>query len=409
VTAIDAPVHELLMPRLSDTMSEGTISRWLKGTGEPVHKGEPMAEVETDKVTVQLEAPADGVVLALLVPDGGTIEVGGVVAAVGPAGAAYVPPEPAAPIASTSGDALEPAPAELQESRTGPARNGGRPKATPLARRLAAERGIDLVDLGSGSGPDGRILRQDIERALEAATAGGPRVGNSSAPSDEPLELSQLQKAVARRMTAAKHDVPHYYVDTTVDVTRLLELRSEAKNATTATDAPVTAYLIRAASLALRAFPRVNASWLDGTVVIRGAVNVGIAVALDEDGLVVPVVKDADQKQLGEVAAVAASLIARARAGKLTHDDMSDGTFTISNLGGFGIDTFHAVINPPESAILAVGAIRRIPAVVGEQVVARDVMQLSLSADHRVFSGATAAVFLADIRRRLEQPLDLLF
>jgi pyruvate dehydrogenase E2 component (dihydrolipoamide acetyltransferase) len=209
-------------------------------------------------------------------------------------------------------------------------------------------------------------------------------------------------------MTAAKRDVPHYYVDATVDVTRLLELRREAKESVSATDAPVTAYLIRAASLALDAFPRVNAAWLEETVVLRGAVNVGLAVSVADDGLVVPVVKGANAKTVAQIASIAAGLIVRARDGTLTLDDMSDGTFTISSLGGFAIDTFHAVVNPPESAILAVGAIRRVPAVVDEQLVVRDAMQLSLSADHRVFSGATAAAFLTDIRRRLEQPLGLL-
>jgi pyruvate dehydrogenase E2 component (dihydrolipoamide acetyltransferase) len=401
MTTAGAPLHELVMPRLSDTMTEGTISRWLKAIGDPVSKGDPLAEVETDKVTVELEAPADGVLVAMLVADGGAIEPGGIVAVVGPAGAVYIP-EPAAITPAVAPESPAIAAAE-------PARPAGvRQKATPLARRLASERGLDLTLIGSGSGPEGRILRQDVERALDVAPPAQPPVTGSAVRPDEPLKLSALQRTVARRMTAAKRDVPHYYVDTTVDVTRLLELRREGKESVSVTDTPVTAYLIRAAALALDAFPRVNAAWLEETVVLRGAVNVGLAVSVANDGLVVPVVKDANAKTVAQIALVATGLIGRARDGTLTLDDMSNGTFTISNLGGFAIETFHAVVNPPESAILAVGAIRRVPAVVDEQFVARDVMQLSLSADHRVFSGATAAAFLTDVRRRLEQPLGLL-
>lgn len=402
MTAVGAPLHELVMPRLSDTMTEGTISRWLKAIGDPVSKGDPLAEVETDKVTVELEAPADGVLVAMLVADGGAIEVGGIVAVVGPAGAVYTP-EPAAitpPVVAPQGPAI----AEAERAR--PARV--RPKATPLARRLASERGLDLTLIGSGSGPEGRILRQDVERVLRSSLPAQPSVGESALRRDEPVHLSPLQRTVARRMAAAKRDVPHYYVDTTVDVTRLVELRREAKESASASDVSVTAYLIRAAALALGAFPRVNASWLDETVVLRGAINVGLAVTVDDDGLVVPVVKDANTKTVAQIASIASGLIARARDAALTIDDMGDGTFTISNLGSFGVETFHAVVNPPESAILAVGAIRRVPAVAGDQLVVHDVMQLSLSADHRVFSGATAAAFLTDIRRRLEQPLGLL-
>lgn len=394
-------LRELLMPRLSDTMSEGVVARWLKSVGDAVVKGEPVAEVETDKVTVELEAPADGVLLAVLVPGGGTTHPGAVVAVVGPEGAVYdgdvAPPDPRGVPASRATVLLPEAPPETA---------AGRRSASPLARRLASEHGIDLASLDTGSGPDGRVLRQDVERVIAATRGSQPAVAGL-APDDEVVTLTQLQKTLARRMTAAKRDIPHYYVDTTVDVTRLLQLRADAK-AAGLLDAPLTAYLVRAAALALRAFPRVNASWLDGSIVRRGTVNVGIAVALPDDGLVVPVVADADRKSLSEIAAESADLIERARDGRLGLDAMTGGTFTISNLGGFGITTFHAVVNPSESAILAVGAIRRVPACVGDELVARDAMQLSLSADHRVLSGATAAGFVADVSRRLEQPLGLL-
>lgn len=403
----DGRVHELLMPRLSDTMTEGIVRVWLKAPGDPVARGEAVAEVETDKVTVELEAPCDGVLLAALVPDGDAIPPGGLVGLVGPEGAAFQLPEaePDVPVRPTpvAGAGGGPAPATSQVD----VRPGGvaRRSASPLARRLAADHGVDLAALGAGSGPDGRILRQDVERAIDAAAV-APGAA-ALADGDEIVQLTSLQRTVARRLTAAKQEIPHYYVDAQVDVTRLVELREAARTSGRA-DAPFTAYLTRAVALALRDVPRVNASWADGAVVLRAAVDVGLAVGLEDEGLVVPVIRGADTLSVPEIAARATDLVARARAGLLAADELHGGTFTISNLGGFGVTTFHAVVNPPESGILAVGSIRRVPAFEGEQLVARDVVHISLSADHRVFSGMTAAAFVRAVARRLEEPGELL-
>jgi len=397
---VDTTVCEVVMPRLSDTMSEGIVGRWHKGEGDAVTKGEPIAEIETDKVTVELEAPADGTLLRMFVTEGGAIAPGGVVAVIGPEGAAVAEFEteltPAMPEPK-----LAPPPQLVDAAPVSPTAGQARIRATPLARRLAAQAGLDLSSIGHGSGSEGRILRQDVERKRDSTLG--------SVPTEESVILpTRLHMTIARRMTAAKQDVPHYYLDATADVTRLLELRSDARDQESPLDVPVTAYVMRAVALALREFPRVNSSWVDETIVLRRSVNVGLAVAVADDGLVVPVIKDADLKGVAELAAASAELVVKARDGNLTAEDMSGGSFTISNLGMFGVDVFHAIINPPESGILAVGGIRGVATFQEDSIVRREVMQLSLSADHRVYSGVTAAAFLTAIRSRLEQPLGLL-
>jgi pyruvate dehydrogenase E2 component (dihydrolipoamide acetyltransferase) len=393
--AADSSIHELVMPRLSDTMTEGVVSRWLKSTGDRVAKGEPIAEIETDKVTVELESPAEGTLLQMRIASGCAATPGAVIAVIGPEGAILTDGgvESTVPVAKPG-----PRPDRATAAQHQP---GARLKATPLARRLAADSGVGLGSLVPGSGPDGRILRQDVERAL-VTREDAASLGNEVVP------LSLLQKTIARRMKTAKQEIPHYYLDISVDVTGLLELREEARLQDPALDVPVTAYLMRAVALALREYPRVNGSWNEDTIVLHSSVNVGLAVALPDDGLVVPVVKCADTKDVRELAATASDLITRARSGALTVEDVTGGSFTISNLGMYGVDSFHAVINPPESGILAVGAIRKVPVIDGDRIVGRDLIQLSLSADHRVYSGATAAAFLSNVRQRIAQPVELL-
>ncbi|MEV6013283.1 dihydrolipoamide acetyltransferase family protein [Streptomyces sp. NPDC051976] len=398
---VNPGVHEVMMPRLSDTMTEGVIASWLKAEGDAVAAGDPIAEIETDKVTVELEAPVEGTLLRVLVEEGGAIAPGGVIALLGPEGAEVPPTQGESPVRPGREPESEhervPQPGGLTAAGAGAAI-----PASPLAKRIAARNGLELASLGPGSGPNGRILRADVERAVESP----PTVSQS--PQDEVIVPGRLQTAIARRMTAAKQEIPHYYLDASADVTHLCALREDARAQASPLDVPVSAYVMRAVALALRKFPRVNASWTADGILFRGSVNIGFAVALDDEGLVVPVVRDADAQRVTELAAQSAELITKARGGKLTVEDMTSGSFTISNLGMLGIESFHAVINPPESGILAVGSIRRVPSFDGEQVVARDVMRLSLSADHRVFSGATAAAFLADVRSRLERPLTLL-
>ncbi|WP_280243498.1 dihydrolipoamide acetyltransferase family protein [Nocardia abscessus] len=393
-------IHEVMMPRLSDTMTEGTIAKWLKAEGDAVAAGDLLAEIDTDKVTAELEAPVEGTVLRLLVAEGSVVAPGEVMALLGPEGAEVPELEKQSRARPISAAEAGSSPA-IRSSYVAADVAARGVRASPLAKRVAARNSLDLASLGRGSGPNGRILRADVERAVAAR----PTVPHHL--QDEVIVPGRLQLAMARRLTAAKQEIPHFYLDVSADVTRLCALREDARAQQSPLDVPVSAYVLRAVALALRQFPRVNASWTADGILLRSSVNVGFAVALDEEGLVVPVVHDADAKRVAELAAESAELVAKARDGKLTAADMSGGSFTISNLGMLGVETFHAVINPPESGILAVGGIRRVPSFEGEQVVARDVIGLSLSVDHRVFSGATAAAFLADVRSRLERPLGL--
>jgi pyruvate dehydrogenase E2 component (dihydrolipoamide acetyltransferase) len=393
--AAESEIHELVMPRLSDTMTEGVVSRWLKSTGDSVARGEPIAEIETDKVTVELESPVEGTLLDTRVADGDAATPGTVIAVIGPEGTIVADYRAESTLALAKPG---PHPHRATAARHQP---GARPKATPRARRVAAEHGVDLERLVPGSGPGGRILRQDVDRALMTRE-------DAASPESDVLPLSSRQKTAALRMTAAKQEIPHYYLDMTVDVTRLLEHREDERRRDPALDVPVTAYLMRAVALALREFPRVNGSWSDNAIVLHPSVNIGLAVALPDDDLAVPVVSCADTKGVRELAAATSELITRARSGTLTVEDVRGASFTISNLGMFGVDSFHAVINPPESGILAVGAIRKMPVIDGDRISGRDVIQLSLSADHRVYSGATAAAFLSSVRRHIEEPARLL-
>lgn len=405
-------VEEVLMPRISDTMSEGAVGRWLKSEGETVIKGEPIAEIETDKATLELEAPADGTLLRQAIPEGGAAPPGALLALVGPAGSPL--PDPVVPPGSRLSDPPTTSEAVIthrEHSVSGTsaatplmpsvADPRGRVRATPLARRLAGGAGLELRLLSPGSGPEGRILRQDVERALRSGSPQAVAVDDVIAP-------SRLQLTIARRMAIAKREIPHYYVDATVDVTELRALRARARAAESRLDVSETAYVMRAVALALRAFPRVNAVWTDGGLRSRSLINVGLAVALEDEGLLVPVVRQADEKAIPELAAEIASLSCRAREGGLATGDVGEASLTISNLGMFGIDSFHAIINPSESGILAIGAAREGACAHGGSVVIRELMNVSLSADHRVYSGATAAAFLGHVRLLLESPLRLL-
>jgi len=428
-------VSDVLMPRLSDTMEEGVLSLWLKHEGDTVSKGDALAEIETDKATMELEAYENGVLEKVLVGEGTTVRIGGRLAVIGDGsgtGSSVAQPE-AEPAAAPSPDAdsaaangaTAPAPTPAVAPASAP--TSGPVRTSPLARRLAREHGIDLSSI-TGTGPGGRIVRADVDAAVARAGRGPQPAGRSqTAPAatataapvaqrredDEVVPLSAVRRITAERLTASAA-APQFYLTTMVEADRLLAVRADV-NAGLAARAgdgeavkvSVTDLLVRICALVLRQHPEVNASWGGDAILRHPRVNVGVAVAMD-DGLIVPVVHDADTATLADIATRTRDLASRGRTGRLKPDEFSGGTFTISNLGMYGIDHFTAVVNPPEAAILAVGAGTQTPVVRDGQVVVRTIIKLTLTSDHRVLDGATAAAFLRDLKTALENPLSVL-
>ena len=380
---------EIVMPRLSDSMEEGTIVQWLVRPGDHVDEGQPLVEVETDKASVVYEAQTAGVVLELRASEGDGVRVGGPIALLGEPGESLEVGVRAAGVVAG------------ERSESAPRRDGARrPKASPLARRIAAERGVDLSAV-AGSGPQGRVTRADVDAAAPAAV-NGAKGGSTVHP------LSRSQQTIARRMAESRATIPDVELRAEVQVHELADLRERLREVSDPAPS-INDFIVKASALGLRAFPRVNAAYRDGAVETFERVNVGVAVAAEET-LLVPTIFDADSKPVAEIARVARTLAARARDGSITPAELSGATFTVSNLGMFGIDSFSAVINPPQLAILAVGAMRR-RAVVDEtsgEVVARPTLQLTLACDHRVLYGADGARFLTYVRELLERPLSLL-
>ncbi|MGE5598978.1 MAG: dihydrolipoamide acetyltransferase family protein [Bacteroidota bacterium] len=383
---------EIKLPKLGETMEEGVITQWLVREGDRVERGQAIFAVQTDKVNLEYESPAAGHLLRILVPAGETVPVLTVVGYLGEPGEAV--PEPAEPTPSAA------APPQVPSGGppAGGAASRARTFASPRARRLAREAGIDPAGL-AGSGPSGRVVAADV-----AGAAGG-------APADpEPaqrLPLTPMRRVIARRLTESAGTIPHFSLKMAADVSDLSDLRDRFKEDQVLREIPLTAFLARAAALALREVPELNASF-DGEEIIRhGRVNLGIAVAL-EDGLMVPVVRDADRLRLAELARTIADLARRAREGRLQPDECSGGTFTLSNLGMYGVDEFTAIINPPEAGILAVG--RAVPTVVprGDSFAVRRMLALTLSCDHRVVDGALGARFLGRVKAYLEAPYRLM-
>jgi pyruvate dehydrogenase E2 component (dihydrolipoamide acetyltransferase) len=419
---------DVIMPRLSDTMTEGIIAQWLKAEGDDVRRGDTLAEIETDKATMELEAYASGVLTRILAQPGSTVPIGQPIAVIGEPGGA----DGADGVPATAGAHTDPAPVAPAVTAPAPSAAGAPPRpaepgpglsvrSSPLARALARKLGVDLAAV-AGTGPGGRIVRADVEAAARGgsppAPATGPVDGTAAparasvpavppAPSadDERVPLTSIRRITAQRLGESAA-APHFYLTSVVDADALLALRAEL-NAQLAPSGPkisVTDLLIRACALTLRDHPEVNSSWGGDHLLRRGRINVGVAVALPS-GLIVPVVPDADRKSITEIATEAHALGERARAGKLTPDEFSGGTFTISNLGMYGIDAFTAVINPPEAAILAVGAAREEPVLREGRLVTVRRMTLTLTVDHRVLDGATGAAFLRDLVTLLERPL----
>ncbi len=414
---------ELVMPRLSDTMERGTIARWIKQEGDAFTNGDVLVEIETDKALMELSAYDDGVLLKILVPDGGEAELGAPIAITGAAGetvpaamlqAAPVPVETAAQAKTKQPEAVR---------DTAPVAATTEVRASPIARKLASENGIDLrVLAGKGSGPDGRIVKVDVERLLgklapdgtpaPVAASAGPTV---AAPKHVPSAMagevrieqpSAMLKAIAQRMGESNGPVPHFYVESQIDMEKALQLRKELNDALEV-KVSVTDMILRASALALLDHPEVHRSWVAEGLAYHAHANIGIAVALDE-GLIVPVIRHADQKTLVEIATESQDLATRARAGRLLQAEIEGGTFTVSNLGMMGVTRFLAIINPPEPAILAVGATVETPVVRNGEVVVRPIMTVTLSCDHRATSGAGGAALLQSFKKYLEQPVLLL-
>jgi pyruvate dehydrogenase E2 component (dihydrolipoamide acetyltransferase) len=436
---------DVLMPRLSDSMEEGTVLKWLVQPGGEVKRGEPLVEIETDKANMTYEADADGVLIEVVAQEGETLPIGQVIARIGEAGekvsgvgsrvsgdeapaeAATSEPEPEP--AAKAEPASEPEPETHEPSPVASEGGNGRVKASPVARRMAREMGVELARL-EGSGPGGRIVKADVEaaaggggvqveeRPAEAAPAEAQAVPDTRHPTPDTQsvdgakgqvtvqELTRLQRTVSRRMAESKATAPEFEIQVEIDMTLCVELRARLKEV--ANPAPsFNDMVVKAAAIALSEVPRANGSYRDGHWELYSRVNVGVAVAA-QDALVVPTVFDADQKSLGRIAAETRELITKVREGTITPPELSGGTFSVSNLGMYGIENFSAIINPPQAAILAVGSLKK-KAVVDDsgRVVARDMMGVNLICDHRILYGADAAEFLSRIRQLLEQPLSL--
>ena len=395
---------QVILPRLGQGMESGTIVKWLKSEGDHVEKGEPLFELDTDKVTQEVEAEASGVLLRIAVAEG-EVPVGETVAFIGSEGEEIPQTAPAAPAEAREPEAESPSNSLLQaapEPEPAAASNG-RVKASPLARRIARERGIDLRSL-RGTGPDGRIVAEDVERA-EAAPA--PAVAPAArvpvpAGEVERIPVSNVRKTIARRLTQA-WTVPVFQLQASADMTRVNELVARLRERDPDLRVTVTDVLTKVSAAALMRHREVNAEWTDDAILLPPSANVGIAVAAPQ-GLVVPVVRGAERLTLSEVAATRADLVARARENKLRAEDLEGGTFTISNLGMFAVESFTAVLNPPQAAIVAVGATEERAVPLGGEVVVRPMVTLTATFDHRAVDGAPAAAFLQTLKDGLEDP-----
>lgn len=449
---------ELTMPRLSDTMEEGTIGRWLKQPGDQVEKGDILLEIETDKATMELESYESGTLQQILVQEGQTVPIGETIAIIGEGEAdpvdttATSPSSESAAAAESQLTQAEP-PSEAQGRQRGPARqvpgNGhaveDRIIASPVARRLAEEYGIDLRHV-EGTGPGGRIIKENVEalyqqRQTTSAPAAappkpvpGPKKAEPAAPAapapasrpaaapapaaatlptGEVVPMTRMRRAIARRMTEAKPGIPHIYVTTEVDMANALQWRAQINESGVApVKISVNDLVIKATAKALRAFPVVNSSYAAGSdgqpgFVQHAQINISVAIAIEE-GLVAPPIVDADKKSLGIIAAEVKELATRAREGKIKPNELEGGTFTVSNLGMYDVVEFGMIITPPQSAALAVGAVRTVPVVRDGTIVIGEIMHVTLSVDHRIVDGAIAAQFLQEFKRLLEAPLSLL-
>ena len=431
-------VTKVVLAKLSPTMEEGTVVKWSKSEGDAVKVGDVLAEIETDKANMEMEALGAGILRKVLVPAGGKAPVGALIgvianadedisamlasaaaAAPAPTAAAPAPPAPApasapaaAPVAAPTPAPALPAVAPLPEPQAG---DGGRLKASPLARSIAARQNIPLASV-AGSGPGGRIVKRDVEAYAAHPTASVRPFPTPAAraaalppvPQVTPgaeIPLSSMRRTIAKRLSESKFTAPHFYVTVEIDMDAAVGLREQLLRGENV-KVSFNDLVVKACARALTRFPTVNASWAVDKIVTHADVHIGVAVAVP-DGLIVPVVRNADRKAVVDISHEVKDLAARARDKKLRLDELQGSTFSISNLGMYDVTEFTAIINPPESAILAVGAVRKVPVVVNDQVTVGNRMKVTMSADHRVIDGALAAQYLAEVRRLLENPVSL--
>ncbi len=398
---------EVIMPQLGLTMEEGTIAKWIKQEGDKVNIGDVLVEITTDKLSSEIESEAEGVLLKIVAQEGEDIPVKGLLAIIGEEGEAVGATPAAAPVAKEEVKAEEPKAAAAPQAAV--VAEGGRVKASPLAKKIAADLGVDLTTV-AGSGPNGRIVQKDVLAAeskpavVEAVKAAAPAPVKAATNADTVIPLTNMRKVIAKRMQQSKTTAPHVTITTEVNVDKTIALRSKLNAKNTDVRFSYTDILVKMTATALRNYPKINSSITEDSIILHDKVNVGVAVAL-EDGLIVPVVRDADRKGLKSITKETKDLISKARTNTLSPDEMSGATFTISNLGGYDIDGFTPVINLPEAAILGVGRIVKKPIVNAEnEIVPASMMVLSLSFDHRVVDGAQAAEFLKAIKGYLEDP-----
>ena len=413
---------DVVMPRLSDSMEEGTVLRWLKAVGDEVKRGDELVEIETDKANMTYEATDEGTLIEIVADEGATLPIGETIARIGEAGETSGDGRPAKKEPEQRQEPepqREPKAQQQTVERPQPAPSGnGRVKASPVARRMARDLNVQLESI-QGSGPGGRIVKADVEAAAGGKQEQAPAARPAPSAAPEPatakgetqvVELTRLQSTVARRMAESKATVPHFYLSMEIDMSEAVALRARLKEIASEDQAVPTFndMVVKACARALREFPRANGSYRDGHVEIYSRVNVGVAVAA-QDALVVPTIFDADRRSLGEIAAESRSLAQKVRDGKITPPELSGGTFTVSNLGMFGVSNFSAVINPPQAALLAVGALEPKPVAdrTTRRVVVRDMMGVNLACDHRILYGADGARFLGRVRDLLQQPLAL--
>ena len=406
------------MPKMTDTMEEGVLVEWSVEEGDKIAAGDVIAQVETDKATMDVEAYDDGVLLKKVAKAGDALPIGGLIAILGDAGEdvsqmiAEHESNDAAPAPSVETTAETPSADKKKQEATATTSNG-RTKASPLAKRMANEHGLPLADL-VGSGPGGRVIKRDVEAEIARTPASVPASARTHAADRgiESVRISQMRKAIARRLAESKYTSPHFYLTSDVDVAALITQRTMLNDYLAKSGGPKVSFndfVTKACASALVQHPDVNVTYApeDGVILKYNYVDIGIAVAI-EDGLVTPVIRDVQQKSVATIAQEVQALAARARDKKLTTDEMEGSTFTTSNLGMFGIESFTAIINPPNACILAIGGIRDTPVVENGSIVAGKRMKLTLSCDHRVVDGAIGAQFMTTVKELLESPLSLL-
>ena len=405
----------IVMPQMGYDMKEGTVVRWHKQEGDPVARGEVIADIETDKATVEFEAYTAGVLRKIVVPEGVAIPVGRLIAIITepdePLPDDILADEPPSDVAASSdrgdGEAPATAPAATITRPEEVAAPAGEIRASPIARRLARERGLDLA-LITGTGPGGRIVEDDVLTYAEAPPAPAAVAPSAPAPEGERVDLSRMRQAIARVTVDSKREAPHFYVTAEVDMTKAMVMRQDVNQAIPAESrVSVNDLVIKACAIALQRYPKFNSSFRGDYLQMNPQINIGIAIAL-EAGLIVPGISDCEAKSLVETAAASRDLIARANSGTLRNEEYSGTTFSVSNLGVFDVDSFTAIIFPPHAAVLAVGTVKEQAVVREGELAVGQIMKATLSVDHRVADGAEAAVFLMEVKKLLENPVSLM-